>query len=162
MAKLEEGQRKQQAEEEKKAREMDLVQRRKGSVIGDASMLPSLTQVESKAEERDEKEEKGHGRSQSRLCRGEITIPLLSKYSGFEHPRPLWLFIKDNKILGELRSASPPRLRKLIFKFLSGSSYEAKDFDDEAKYVPYAQQFLARIKPRDPTRTLRIYSNAVG
>ncbi|MES1911309.1 MAG: hypothetical protein MHM6MM_003757 [Cercozoa sp. M6MM] len=46
-------------------------------------------------------------------------LPLLEKYSGWHHPQPRFVFIKNRKIVDTMNGANLPRLQALIAKHLS-------------------------------------------
>jgi hypothetical protein len=136
VAKLEEEQRHLLAEEEKKKTDMENVQRRKalndkadengnapaGSEDGGAgsSSSSALSSVQPAAPEEEET-------SKLRTSWDKITIPKLEKYSGYDHPRPLWLLIKDGVILYELNAANPPKMHKILHAALAGTTLTEKE-----------------------------------
>jgi len=91
-----------------------------------------------------------------------LHLPLLDKYSGYDHPRPLWTFIKvkgtcaldnmqlsgtlspfamlvqNHRVIGDLRSVNPPRLRKLVTKYADPQfrGEEESIFDTAPPAVP--------------------------
>ena len=56
-----------------------------------------------------------------------VTIPKLEKYSGYDHPRPLWLYIKDGIILYEMNSPNPPKMTKLVTSILDNKPLSEKE-----------------------------------
>jgi len=152
VSKLEDSQRKQVVEEEKKQKEIDLVQRRKaGPLDGDTAEKEDLSSagfqhshshhISSVASTN------SHGDTSSVAA-----VPLLEKYSNYDHPRPLWVFIKDGKMVGELRSAHPSKLRKLINKILTGHEAEFDSSHEEEIKKVRTQVLEAKIAAKSQSK----------
>jgi len=60
-----------------------------------------------------------------------VTIPLLQKLSGFQHPKPLWLLIQNGEIVSELSGANPPKMLRVIRHTLDPAD---PDFQEEKKF----------------------------
>jgi hypothetical protein len=59
-----------------------------------------------------------------------VTVPKLEAYSGYDNPRPLWVFIKGSTFLTEVRDANPPKMMLLCKSFVNGTQVDQKELDD--------------------------------
>jgi hypothetical protein len=47
-------------------------------------------------------------------------VHVISKYFGWHYPKPLWVFIRDKVILGEIYDANPPLLQRIVERCVLG------------------------------------------
>jgi len=136
VARLEEEQRLLLQEEEKKKTEMENVQRRKAlsdkADEGGANAASGAEDANGTASTASLVPAGGsHGgddeETKLRTSWDKITIPKLEKYSGYDHPRPLWLLIKDGVVLYELNAANPPKMQRILQAALSGVTLSEKE-----------------------------------
>jgi len=76
--------------------------------------------------------------SSSSSSSGSFTVPKLEAYSGYDSPRPLWLFIKDGDVVYELRSPNPPKMLRIVHDLVHNIPLDEKelwamDFQAESK-----------------------------
>lgn len=148
VAKLEEEQRHLLLEEEKKKKEQENMERRKreqnGGGEGDGGAAEGGAGEHTIVVE-DEDANVTTSSSQGKERRqgwDKVTIPKLEKYSGHDHPRPLWLYIKNGNIVYELSSANPPKMQRMITSCLEGSTLT------EAELSQYDVQSTGKRKRR--------------
>lgn len=49
----------------------------------------------------------------------QVSVPKLEKWSSYDHPRPLWVFIKGQQVVFELNAANPPKLIYVVQQLAS-------------------------------------------
>ena len=76
-----------------------------------------------------------------------IYIPKLEKYTRYDAPQPLWLFIRDGTILYSLNSPNPPKMNKIIYNILHNiqlNDHELSTYD----FITATQDELNQRKAR--------------
>lgn len=180
VAKLEEEQRHMLAEEEKKKADMENVQRRKAANEADAphggggggesanigggsnsggdhvstlTINPSLSIHTGGGEDDGNLSESVLNSPISKQMKSawdKITIPKLEKYSGYDHPNPLWLLIKDGQIVYELHAANAPKMTKMVMAILANTPLSEKELAEmDFQPDPAAAQ---RRREKRPTK----------
>ena len=150
VAKLEEEQRHLLAEEEKKKAELESVQRRKAMNEKDDSAEGGPIETSSALAVPHLQEEEDTA-AKIKTAWDKITIPKLEKYSGYDHPRPLWLLMKDGQVLYELNSANPPKMAKMITSVLTNTPLTEKELFDMDFHPDPAAKKKKRKKPTRKT-----------
>ena len=90
----------------------------------------------------------GSGSSKLKTAWDKITIPKLEKYSGYDHPRPLWLLVKDGVVVYELHSANPPKMLRMIQAVLANTPLSEKELAEYDFVVdPVAAQKRREKRP---------------
>jgi len=147
VAKLEQDIRQARLEELKKKREADEVQRRKVEMLDDGlrrdlnsrrmggpGVGPSSSGAGSNSG--------AQGNSMDDdLPEESVTLPKLEEYTGYDHPRPVYVVFKDGEIVYRVNLPNPPMVRKILTSLVEG--------------IPIDEDDLARMEMQSDNERLR-------